>query len=136
MDKSKLVLAAAVFFFASAQAFGQNGYFSHWFSRVDKTQSEQPHWITPNATTTPRLEEEVRYDQDWLQHADGYTWNEYDGAKGIELIPWYKVELILQTPPYYNYSGDPSEVNGVGDLAFLLKVPHPRQRTSSTAITF
>jgi hypothetical protein len=35
-----------------------SSYFSNWFQRVDKTQSEQPNWITPIATTTPRLEEE------------------------------------------------------------------------------
>ena len=119
--KTKLVLAAAVLFFSSTLAFAQDGFFSSWFNRVDKTQSEQPHWITPVATTTPRLEEEVRYDQDWLQHVDGYTWNNYDGAKGLELIPWYKIELILQAPPYYNYSHDPSQTNGSGDLAFLVK---------------
>jgi hypothetical protein len=118
---AKFVLAAAVLFFSSTLAIGQDGDFSNWFHRVDKTQGEQPHWITPVATTTPRLEEEVRYDQDWLQHADGYTWNEYDGAKGLELIPWYKTELIIQAPPYYDYSGDPSETNGSGDIAFLLK---------------
>ncbi len=38
-------------------------YFEQWFDRVDRTQAEQPHWITPLATTTPRLEEEFRYDQ-------------------------------------------------------------------------
>ena len=46
MNKAKLVLAAAVLF-SSTLAFGQDGYFSNWFQRVDKTQSEQPHWITP-----------------------------------------------------------------------------------------
>jgi len=40
---------------------------------------------------------------------------------GLELIPWYKTELIIQAPPYYNYSSDPSEKNGSGDIAFLLK---------------
>jgi len=49
-------------------ASAQDGYFTDWFPRVDKTQAEQPHWITPLATTTPRLEEEVRYDQ-WWQRA-------------------------------------------------------------------
>ena len=39
------------------RARAQEGYFSSWFARVDKTQAEQPHWITPIATTTPRLEE-------------------------------------------------------------------------------
>ena len=97
------------------------GYFACWFNRVDKTQSEQPHWITPVATTTPRLEEEVRYDQMWLQHTDGYTWYNYDGAKGIELIPWYKTEIIIQAPPYYVYHGDPSEHDGAGDIQFLVK---------------
>jgi hypothetical protein len=121
VNKAKLVLAGAVLFFSSTMAFGQDGYFSDWFNRVDKTQSEQPRWITPVATTTPRLEEEVRYDQIWLQHADGYLWDEYDGAKGVELIPWYKMELILQAPPYYNYNGDPSEHNGAGDIQFLFK---------------
>ena len=118
---AKLLLAAVVLLFSSPLSFAQDGYFSNWFHRVDKTQSEQPHWITPVATTTPRLEQEVRYDQDWLQHTDGYTWNEFDGAKGLELIPWYKTELIIQAPPYYNYSGDPSEKNGTGDIAFLVK---------------
>jgi hypothetical protein len=76
---------------------------------VDKTQSQQPHWITPIATTTPRLEEEVRYDQDWLQHADGYTWNEYDGAKGLELIPCPRCRqpepLIRSQKVFRNISG-------------------------------
>ena len=36
------------------------GYFENWFLRVTKAQAEQPHWITPLFTTTPRLEEEFR----------------------------------------------------------------------------
>ena len=121
MNKAKLILPAAFLLFSSTMAFAQDGYFSDWFNRVDKTQSEQPRWTTPVATTTPRLEEEVRYDQLWLQHVDGYSWDEYDGAKGVELIPWYKTEFIIQAPPVYNYNGDPSEHNGAGDLQFLVK---------------
>ena len=34
-------------------------YFINWFPRVTQIQSEQPHWITPLVTVTPRLEEEV-----------------------------------------------------------------------------
>ena len=34
----------------------EENYFSDWFARVSKTQAEQPHWITPVATVTPRLE--------------------------------------------------------------------------------
>jgi hypothetical protein len=42
-------------------------------------------------------------------------------SHSLELIPWYKIELIIQAPPDYDYSGDPSETNGVGDIAFMVK---------------
>src|SRR3984957_12547070 len=106
MNKAKLALAAAALLFSCTLAFGQDGYFSNWFERVDKTQSEQPHWMTPVATTTPRLEEEVRYDQDWLQHTDGYRWNEYDGAKGGGVIPGEKKEGVLSAPPRFLNNAD------------------------------
>jgi hypothetical protein len=70
-------------------------YFADWFDRVDKTQAEQPHWITPLATTTPRLEEEYRYDQLWQTNAKGITTDNYEGGKGLELIPCEKVEVIF-----------------------------------------
>ena len=54
-------------------SYGQDGYLSSWFSRVDRTKNEQPHWITPIATTTPRLEEEFRYDQVWQVNPAGVT---------------------------------------------------------------
>src|SRR5437868_1884320 len=41
---------------------GAQSFFDHWFQRVSKTQAEQPHWITPLVTVTPRLEEEYRFD--------------------------------------------------------------------------
>ena len=42
-----------------------SGPVNGWFARVTRTQAEQPHWITPIATVTPRLEEEFRYDILW-----------------------------------------------------------------------
>jgi hypothetical protein len=93
---------------------------SGWFSRVDKTQKEQPHWITPLATTTPRLEEEYRYDQLWQENAAGITTNNYDGGKGLELIPVEKVEVILSTPPYIAHN-NPTAHDGFGDVSFLTK---------------
>ena len=59
-----------------------------------KLKAEQPHWVTPLATTTPRLEEEYRYDQFWQENAKGITTNNYDGGKGLELIPFEKVEVF------------------------------------------
>ena len=91
-----------------------------WFSRVDKTQAEQPRWVTPLATTTPRLEEELRYDQLWQVNAKGVTTDNYDGGKGLELIPLQKVEVILNAPPYLAHNS-PTAKDGFGDVAFLVK---------------
>lgn len=104
----------------SISATAQDGYFSDWFARVDKTKNEQPHWVTPLATTTPRLEEEVRYDQLWQTNNAGVTTDNYDGGKGLELIPFEKVEVIFNLPPYLDHN-DPAAVNGFGDEAFLIK---------------
>jgi len=98
----------------------QDAYFSNWFARVDKTKEEQPHWITPIATTTPRLEEEFRYDQLWQKNNQGITTNNYDGGKGLELIPFEKVEVIFNVPPYLAHN-NPLVHDGFGDTAFLVK---------------
>jgi hypothetical protein len=101
-------------------SFAQDGYFSDWFARVDKTKEEQPHWVTPLATTTPRLEEEYRYDQLWQPNAKGITTDNYDGGKGLELIPFERVEVIFNVPPFIDHN-NPNVRNGWGDVAFLVK---------------
>lgn len=98
----------------------QDDYFAEWFHRVDKTQAEQPHWVTPLATTTPRLEEEFRYDQLWQVNPAGVTTDNYDGGKGLELIPFEKVEVIFNIPPYLAHN-NPKVRDGFGDVAFLVK---------------
>ncbi|MBZ5665619.1 MAG: hypothetical protein LAO30_13535 [Acidobacteriia bacterium] len=105
---------------SSNMVFAQDGYFANWFARVDKTKDEQPHWVTPIATTTPRLEEEYRYDQLWQTNAKGTTTDNYDGGKGLELIPFEKVEIIFNVPPYLAHN-DASVRDGFGDVAFLVK---------------
>src|SRR5947209_3340920 len=52
MRKTALSCAAVVICLASTLISAQDGYFANWFNRVDKIQAEQPHWITPLATTT------------------------------------------------------------------------------------
>jgi hypothetical protein len=116
----KAVLLCMVVILGSGVAVGQNEYFADWFARVDQTKDEQPHWITPIATTTPRLEEEYRYDQLWQTNAKGITTDNYDGGKGLELIPFEKVEVIFNVPPYLAHN-DPTVEDGFGDLAFLVK---------------
>lgn len=120
MRKYWLVVAVLGQFLFSIAAYAQDGYFSNWFDRVNRTQAEQPHWITPLATTTPRLEEEVRYDQLWQVNARGVTTDNYDGGKGLELIPLRNVEVIFNAPPYLQHN-NPAVHDGFGDIAFLLK---------------
>lgn len=120
MFKAGLRLLVAVVCLIPVFASAQDGYFSDWFNRVNQTQSEQPHWITPLATTTPRLEEEFRYDQLWLNNSKGVTTDNYDGGKGLELIPFEHVEVLLNMPPYLDHH-NPAVHNGFGDVSFLVK---------------
>ncbi|MGD0061618.1 MAG: hypothetical protein ABSD58_19595 [Verrucomicrobiia bacterium] len=94
-------------------------YFGNWFARVTKIQSEQPHWITPLTTVTPRLEEEVRYDQSWETTDSGYHLTSYGGGKGLELIPIQNVEVILGIPAYQTRNTPGTD--GFADDSFLLK---------------
>src|SRR5579872_3967956 len=120
LSRFVLFLFLFISFGLSTAVRAQDGYFQDWFQRVDKTQAEQPHWVTPLATTTPRLEEEMRYDQLWQVNPKGITTDNYDGGKGLELIPFEKVEVIFNMPPYIAHN-NPADHDGFGDIAFLVK---------------
>lgn len=112
-----LILVASLLVTSSA---AQDSYFENWFIRVDRTQAEQPHWITPAVTTTPRLEEELRYDQLWQVNPKGITTDNFDGGKGLELVPFERVEVIFNAAPYLEHNISTVQ-DGFGDLAFLVK---------------
>jgi hypothetical protein len=97
----------------------QDGFFQDWFSMVTQTQSEQPHWITPLATTTPRLEQEFRYDIQTQPHNSGVVTDNYGVTKGLEIIPGDKWEVILAVPAYV--VNNPDSPDGFGDWQFLVK---------------
>ena len=106
---------------SAAPPSSNGGFFSQWFSMVAATQAEQPHWITPVVTVTPRLEQEFRYDLSRQVQPNGTTvLDNYGGSKGLEIIPATHIELLINPPPYIVRS-----VNGVpdgwGDVSFLLK---------------
>ena len=109
------LIALALLFNSGATA--QDGYLSNWFPRVNKTQAEQPHWITPLFTTTPRLEEEFRADIVWTPTPAGNNLN-YINGKGLELIPTEQTEIILGVPPYQVPAAGP---NGNGNIPITLK---------------
>jgi hypothetical protein len=86
---------------------------------VSHTQAEQPHWVTPVVTVTPRLEQEFRYDFSW-QEKFGTATGLYGGGKGVELIPTEKLEVIFGIPSY-NVQYSPSGKSGFADEPFLVK---------------
>ena len=115
-----LLLALGLLPAAQAQnAAPDDSYFGSWFDRVSQTQAEQPHWITPLFTTTPRLEEEVRYDTGWQNTTKGDITN-YGSGKGLEFIPSEHTEIIISPPPYLAHQ-NPTQIDGFGDTSFLLK---------------
>jgi hypothetical protein len=80
-------------------------YFVDWFPRVTRIQSEQPHWVTPLVTVTPRLEEEYRYDQLWQAQPHGKALDNFGANKGLELIPFQNTEIILGVPGWVAHNG-------------------------------
>lgn len=106
---------------SSSQAATDHNFFSEWFDMVSRTQAEQPHWVTPVATTTPRLEQEFRFDTFWQPGNTGITTDNYGGAKGLELIPQKNIEVILVAPPAYIAHNNPKVQDGFGDWSVLVK---------------
>ena len=94
---------------------------SSWFATVDKTQEEQPHWMTPLVTVTPRLEEEYRYDQIVQNKAGGTTLTNNGGGKGLELIPSEHVEVIIGQPGYLSNQTPKTITSGWADESLLMK---------------
>jgi hypothetical protein len=104
-------------------------YFINWFPRVTKIQDEQPGWMTPLVTVTPRLQEQLRYDQLWQSQPNGIATDNFGGSRGLELIPWYNIEVILGIPPWIAHNGaiqHPTKTSqpttdGWADETFLVK---------------
>ncbi len=98
-----------------------NGFWARWFARSDRAKAEQPHWITPIATTTPRLEQEFRYDVNWSQARPGAAYMEnYGNTKGLELIPFEQVEVIAAVPGYVVHN-NVAVPDGWTDFQLLMK---------------
>ena len=99
----------------------ENGFWKSWFERSDKTKQEQPHWITPLVTTTPRLDQEFHYDLSWQQAMPGTNYTVNIGyGKGLELIPFKKVQINAAVPPYIVHN-NPVVRDGFGDFRMLVK---------------
>jgi hypothetical protein len=114
----KLFLALFVLLFHGS-CFAQ--FAEEWQSRVSATQAEQPHWITPLVTVTPRLEQEFRFDVFRELMPSGDATLNLGAGKGLELIPTRNVELIIAAPPPFLIHANAAIRDGFGDQGFLVK---------------
>jgi hypothetical protein len=106
---------------APSASDGHEGFWARWFKRSDRLKAGQPHWLTPLATTTPRLEQELRYDVNWSQAKPGGPYTEiYGNTKGLELIPVENIEIIAAIPAYIVHN-NPAVKDGWGDFQLLVK---------------
>jgi len=123
LETTRLTKQVALFLcvFTSTIALrAQNNFFEKWEARTTATQSKQPVWTPPLATTFVGLIQVARTDFNrQINPALATTWN-YDSSKGVNLIPWANTEIDINLPPYFEHSS-PAAKNGAGDMSFLAK---------------
>jgi len=97
-----------------------NSFIARYQARVSATQAEQPHWVTPLVTVTPRLEQEIR--SDFVRQTNTKlenTWN-FGNGKGLEIIPEKHIELLFNLPPFIAHQPGAGN-DGFGDVSFNSK---------------
>ncbi|MGB6089384.1 MAG: hypothetical protein WA721_10000 [Candidatus Binataceae bacterium] len=97
------------------------GFVNSWLTMVSRTQNDQPHWITPLVTVTPRLEQEYRYDQYFESARNGVATDNFGASKGLELIPQENIETIIGVPGFLKRN-IPRNTDGFADWPFLVKL--------------
>lgn len=98
----------------------KHGVFPSWLHMAAETQAKQPDWLSPLATTSGRLKQELRYDI-WDQPAaDGNRTYQFGGGKGLEFITSSRTQILAGIPSYTLHSpyGSPG---GFGDVPLMLK---------------
>ncbi len=104
---------------APVPSSGFSSFFSYYFKRVEQAQASQPHWMTPIATVTPRLEQEIRYDQYWQNLGNGASLDTFGSGRGLELIPTTTNEVLIN-PPAYQERYNKRPASGWADDQFLV----------------
>jgi hypothetical protein len=105
---------------APVPMYSGSGFIATWLNQANQAQASQPHWMTPLVTVTPRLEQEVRYDQYWEKRGNGSTLDIWDSGKGLELIPTLTNEVLINPPAYQAKGNVAHPVSGWLDDQFLV----------------
>jgi hypothetical protein len=116
---------------------GKRGFFRSWFHMAAETQAKQPDWLSPLATTSGRLKQELRYDI-WDQPAaPGNRTFQFGGGKGLELITSSRTQILAGIPSYTLHSPEGPR-GGFGDLPLMLKfrIASAERREGNYLLTF
>lgn len=116
----RIAAAMMVMFALPGLACAQDGFCSLWNQQVQEAMETQPHWTTPLATTSAELTQRYRGDFTRQITSSGTaTWN-YGSGKGLNLIPWHRLEIDLNPPPYIQHNS-PVASDGIGDFSMMGK---------------
>jgi len=101
-------------------AAAQGSLMERYERRVAASSAQQPGWATPLVTVSPRVEQGFRADFVRQSTAGGQTaWN-FGNTKGLQIVPFPRVELRFSPPPFLTHT-NPKLEDGFGDVGFRMK---------------
>jgi hypothetical protein len=116
----RCVLALLALLLVPSVSASAQSWLDAYLKRVAEQQAKQPHWATPLFTTTPRIDQRIRYDVIWQRRSSGLVTENIGNGKGISFVPARNIEVAIGIPPYYVHN-DPKRKDGWGDETFQVK---------------
>jgi hypothetical protein len=114
-----LLTTASLYAQDGSASAASGGFFNQREARASATQAKQPGWAVPLVTTYTGLIQVARTDMvRQVAPALTTTWN-YDNSKGLNVIPWARMEIAFNLPPYLQHNS--TAIDGFGDVSFLGK---------------
>jgi hypothetical protein len=104
----------------ATQGKKKRGLLRSWLHMAAETQAKQPDWLSPLATTSGRVKQELRYDIWDQSSAQGNRTYQFGGGKGLEFITSSRTQILAGIPSYTLHSPNGSP-GGFGDLPLMLK---------------
>lgn len=120
MRKRRIAMTLLAVLAAAGAARAQDGFWARWGAQVDEALASQPKWVSPLETSSAAISERLRTDFVRQITPSGTTTWSYGGGRGFNLIPWHKVEIALNLPPYLQHN-TPAAEDGFGDFAINVK---------------
>ena len=95
------------------------GRWRSWLRMAAEAQASQPDWLSPLATTSGRLKQELRLDVFDQPSPNGNRTYQFGGGKGLEFITSSRTQFLVGVPSFTLVSPNPPA--GFGDLPLMLK---------------